>query len=143
MTPTTSTMNPCNTRFLLKFKDTILDSITTIVNQSLTTGTFLEDWNISSVRLLIKGLNLDTELINYRPISNISFFIQNNEKEAQTQQQNHFDNQSFLPKHQSAYRQNFSKEITLLNMCDNILKIWKIKNVHQWYAWTSVLGLTQ
>ena len=26
-------------------------------------------------------------------------------------------------------------ETTLLNMCDNILKIWKIKNVHQLYAW--------
>ena len=27
-------------------------------------------------------------------------------------------------------------ETTLINMCDNILKICKIKNVHQWYAWT-------
>ena len=32
------------------------------------------------------------------------------------------DNQSLLPKHQSAYRQNYSMETTLLNMCDNVLK---------------------
>ena len=55
-------MDPFNTSFLLKFKNTILDSITTIVNQSLTTGTFLEGWKIASVRPIIKGLNLDTEL---------------------------------------------------------------------------------
>ena len=76
-------MDPCNTRFLLKFRDTILDS-TTIVNQSLITGTFLEDWKIASIRPLIRGLNLDTELINYRPISNLSFLSKIIEKAAQT-----------------------------------------------------------
>ena len=60
--------------FLLKFRETILEYITTIVNQSLTTGTFLEDWKIAIVRPLIKGPNLDTELINYRHISNLFFY---------------------------------------------------------------------
>ena len=70
---------------------------------------------------LTKGLNLDTELINYRPISNLSFLSKIIGKAAQTQLQKHFDNQSLLPKHQSANRQNYSTEATLLNMCDNIL----------------------
>ena len=39
MNPTTCIMDPCNTRFLLNFKETILDAIITIVNQSLATGT--------------------------------------------------------------------------------------------------------
>ena len=129
-------------RFLLKLKNTILDSITTIVDQSLTIGTFLEDWKIASVRSLITGLNLDTELINCRPISNLSFLSKIIEKAAQTQLQNHFDNQSLVPKHKSAYRQNCSIETTLLNMCGNIL-ILKIKSAHHWYTWTSVLLLTQ
>ena len=36
MNPTTCIMDPCNTKFLLRFKDTILDAITTMINQSLT-----------------------------------------------------------------------------------------------------------
>ena len=62
MNPTTCIIDPCNTRFLLKFKETILDAITIIVNQSLTTGEFLDDWKVAAVRPLIKGPNLDTEL---------------------------------------------------------------------------------
>ena len=76
MNPTTCIMDPCNTRFLLKFKETILVAITTIVNQSLTTGTFLDDWKVAAVRLLMKGHNLDTKLNNYRSISNLSFLSQ-------------------------------------------------------------------
>ena len=73
MNLTTCIMDPCNARFLLKFKETILDAITTIGNQSLTIGTFLDNWKIAAVRPLIKGPNLNTELKNYRPISNLSF----------------------------------------------------------------------
>ena len=49
MNPTTCIMDTCNTRFLINFKETILDANATIVNQSLTTGTFLDDWKIASV----------------------------------------------------------------------------------------------
>ena len=84
MNPSTCIMDPCNTRFLLKFKETILDAITTIVNQALTTGTLLDDWKITAVRPLIKGPNLNTELKNYRPISNLSFLSKIIEKAAQS-----------------------------------------------------------
>ena len=62
MKPTTCIIDPCNTRFLLRFKETILDAVTIIVNQSLTTGEFLDDWKMAMVRTLIKSTNLDTEL---------------------------------------------------------------------------------
>ena len=88
MNPTTCIMDPCNTRFLLKFKETILDAITTTVNQSLTTGTFLDNWKVASVKLLIKGPNLDIELKNYRPIRNLSVLSKIKEKAAQSQLQN-------------------------------------------------------
>ena len=63
-----------------------------------------------------------TELKSYRPISNLSFLSKIIEKAAQSQLQIHFDHQSLLSKHQSACRQHYSMETTLLNMCDNILK---------------------
>ena len=143
MKPTTCIMDPCNIRFLLKFKETILDAITIIINQSLTTERVLDDWKATAVRPLIKGPNLDTELKNYRPIINLSFLSKIIAKAAQSQLQKHFDNQSLLPKHQRAYRQHYSMETTLLNMCDNIVKIWEIKNVHQLYAWTLAMHLIQ
>ena len=122
MNATTCIIDPCNTRFLLKFKETRLDAITTIVNQPLTTGEFLDDWKMAIVRPPIKGTNLDTKLKNYRVISNLSFLSKIKEKATQLQLQKHFDQQSLLPNHQSAYRKHYSTETTLLNMCDNILR---------------------
>ena len=122
MNPTTSIMDPCNTRFLLKFKEIKADAITTITNQSLTTDKFLDDWKVDAVRPLIKAQNMRTELKNYRPISNLSFLSKVIEKAVQAQLQKYFDKQSLLPNHQSAYRQHYSAENTFLNMCDNILK---------------------
>ena len=118
MNPSTCIIDPCNTRFLLKFKETILDAITTIVNQSLITGEFLDEWKVAAVRPLIKSPNLDTELKNYRSISNLSFLSKIIEKAGQLQLQKHFDQQSLLPNHQSAYRQHYPE-------------IWKMENVHQ------------
>ena len=126
MNPITCSIDPCNTKFVLQFKNTILGSMMPIVNKSLTTGTFLEDWKLASVKPLIKGQILDPET-NYRPISNLSFLSKITENTAQTQLQKYFDNQSLLPEHQSAYRQNVSTETTMLNMCDNILKYGKSK----------------
>ena len=101
MNPTTSIMDPCNTRFLIKFKEIIADAITTITNQSLTTGKLLDDWKMAAVRPLIKGQNMSTELKNYRPVSNLSFLSKVVEKAAQAQLQKYFDKQSLLPNHQS------------------------------------------
>ena len=56
MNQTTCIMDPCNTQFLLKFKEIITDAIATITNQSLTTGEFLDDWKVAAVRPLFKGL---------------------------------------------------------------------------------------
>ena len=114
-----------------------------ITNQFLTAGEFLDDWKVAAVRPLIKGPNMDTELNNYRPISNLAFLSKIIEKAAQVQLQKHFDHQSLLPNNQSAYRQHYSTEKILLNMCDNILKTWKIKNAHQWSVWISVLHSIQ
>ena len=42
------------------------------------------------------------------------------DKAAQTQLTTHFTEQNLLPKHQNAYRKNFSTETSILNICDNI-----------------------
>ena len=42
------------------------------------------------------------------------------ENAAQTQLMTHFTDHNLLPKHQNAYRKNFSTETAILNICDNI-----------------------
>ena len=126
MNPTTCIMDPHNTQFLLKFKETIVDAITTIINQPSQQESSWMTGKWAAVRPLIKSSNMDIEHgywnKNYRPISNLSFLSKITEKAAQLQLQKHFDQQSLLPNHQSAYRQHYSIETTLLNMCNNILK---------------------
>ena len=52
MKPTTCQMDPCNTKFLLKFMDTILDTLTKIVNLSIRQGIFLPEWKLATVQPL-------------------------------------------------------------------------------------------
>ena len=62
---TTCEIDLCNTKFLMKFKDTLIGTIMKIINVSLTTGQYLDDWKTAVVRPLIKGPNLDMEYKNY------------------------------------------------------------------------------
>ena len=75
---TTCELDQCNTKFLMKFKDILIGTITKIINISLTSGQYLDEWKVAVVRPLIKGPNLDTEYKNYRPISNLSIYVQIN-----------------------------------------------------------------
>ena len=63
-------MDSCNTKFLLKFLDTILNTLTKIVNLSIAQGIFRQEWKLATVQPLIKSRKLDTSLKNYRPINN-------------------------------------------------------------------------
>ena len=67
-----------------KIKNTIIDSTSTIVNQSLSIGTFPR--------------KLENGWIN-KPINNLSFLSKMIETAAQAQLQKPFDNLSLLPKH--------------------------------------------
>ena len=117
---TTCAVDPCNTKFLMKFKDMLMGIITKMINVSQTTGQYLDEWKVAVVTPLIKGPNLDAECRNYCPISNLSFMSKLIEKAVQTQLMAHFTKQNLLPKHQNAYRKNCSTETTILNICDNI-----------------------
>ena len=57
------------------FKDILCSTqtITKIVNMSLTTGTFPQDWKTAVIRLLIKKGRLELIKKNYRLISNLCF----------------------------------------------------------------------
>ena len=54
MNHTTCAMDPCNTKFQMKFKHILIKTITQIINISLITGEYLDKWKIAVVRPLIK-----------------------------------------------------------------------------------------
>ena len=81
----------------MKFKETLIGTLTKVINISLCTGQYLDEWKIAVVRHLIKGPNLDTEYKNYCPISNLSFMSKLIENTAQTQLMTHFTDENVLP----------------------------------------------
>ena len=139
---TTCEMDPCNTKFLMKFKDTLIRVITKIINVSLTTGQYLDDWKIAVVRPLIKGPNLDMEYKNYCPMSNLSFMAKLIEKVAETQLMTHFTEHNLLPKHQNACRK--TSELRLLYSISVTISgpTWRTVNLLLSYALISVWLLT-
>ena len=122
MKPTTCQMDACNTKFLLKLMDTILDALTKIVNLSITQGIFLPEWKLTTVQPLIKSTELDTSLQNYRPITNFTFISKLIEKIILQKLGTHFQDNNLLPEYQSAYQKHHSTETPILNICDNILQ---------------------
>ena len=122
MKPTTCQMDLYNTKFLLKFTDTILDTLSKIVNLSITQGISIPEWKLAIVQPLIKSTKLDPSLQNYRPIINLTFISKLIEKKIILQQlDTHFQDNNLLPEYQSAYQKHHSKETAILNIHDNII----------------------
>ena len=69
-----------------------------------------------------KNHNRGTDLTNYWPFSNLTFFSKLLEKVILNQLWNHLKTNNLLPNYQSGYRANHSTETAILNLCDNILK---------------------
>ena len=78
MNYTTCSMDPCDTKFLMKVKHTLLKTITKIIIISLTTGQYLDEYKIAVVRPFVKRPKLDTEYKNYCLIRNLSFISKMN-----------------------------------------------------------------
>ena len=88
--------------------ETILPSITHIVDKSLDQGEFYTSWKEALVKPLVKKRILGTTMTNYRPVSNLQFISKIVEKVTLDQFTQHCNRNSLLPNYQSAYRQYHS-----------------------------------
>ena len=70
---TTFELNPILTSLLKEHISILLPIITKMVNSSLQTCVFPNEWKLALVTPLIKKLGLVTILKNYRPVSNLCF----------------------------------------------------------------------
>ena len=53
----------------------IIDTLAKIINASLGQGVFARKWKMAILRPLLKKLGLDLTFKNYRPVSNLCFFV--------------------------------------------------------------------
>ena len=122
MKSTTSSHDPCNTKFILNFSQILVPVWTNIINGSIAEGTVIKCWKEAIVLPVQMNHNLGTDLTNYRPIGNLTLFSKLIEKIILNQLWNHFKTNKLLPNYWNAYKANHSTETVILNLCDNILQ---------------------
>ena len=101
--------------------DELLPVIRKIVNWSLESGVFAENWKNALVHPLLKKAGLKPINKNFRPVSNLQVTSKITEKSVAIQLQDHMTANNLFPVLQSAYRQNHSPETALLKVKNDLL----------------------
>ena len=114
-------LDPIPSAILSVCLDELLPVLTKMVNLSLETVHFANDWKCSLVHPLLKKCNLEMINRNFRPVSNLQFASKLTEKAAATQIQCHMANNDLIASLESAYRQNHSTETTLIKVKKDLL----------------------
>ena len=99
----------------------LLPAITKIINLSLTSGQFAEEWKCALINPLLKKLGLDLLFSNYRPVSNLQYISKLTEKAVFNQMHAHMTTNAIYPELQSSYRRFHSTETALLKVTNDIL----------------------
>ena len=116
-------LDPIPTSLLKQCLPALLPTITNIINLSLSSGTFPDQFKACSILPLLKKSNLNKEeLSNYRPISHLSFLSKLTERAVKTRLLDHLSANHLFNTFQSAYSKFHSTESTLLAIHDFIIK---------------------
>ena len=119
-------IDPIPTTLLKKVLPSVIGPITSIVNNSITTGIFTMTWRTAIICLLLKKAGLTLQLSNFRPVSNLIFLSWVVESAVLQQLNKHCKDQDLFPDYQSAYQVNYSCETTLAKIVNDIL--WAMEN---------------
>ena len=119
--PTTCLLDPLPTKLVKEYSHIFTPVITKIVNNSLSSAQFYNEWKTAVVIPLLKKHGLETVKPNYRPVSNLSFISKIAEKGVISQLNSHFTSNNLHSSHQSAYKQDFSTETALCVLVNDLL----------------------
>ena len=116
-------LDPIPSTLLKKCTFALLPTITTIINLSLASGIFPDQFKSSSVHPLLKKSNSDkNDLSNYRPISHLSFLSKLTERVVKSRLTEFLTEHNLLNSFQSAYTKFHSTETALLAVHDHIIR---------------------
>ena len=113
-------LDPIPMEILKKCLPTVLPYITKIVNLSLRLADVPTSLKKAIIRPLLKKLGLETELKNYRPVSNLSFLSKLIEKIVAIQFVDHLRKNGLFDPFQSAYKKGHSTETALLKVQNDL-----------------------
>ena len=118
----TCSLDPIPTPLLVTHLDSLIEFITSVINESLQTGVVPSIFKHALVIPLLKKLNLSPEeLKNFRPVSNLPFLSKVLEKVVLVQLKTHLIENSLYELYQSAYRQFHNTETALLKIYNDLL----------------------
>jgi hypothetical protein len=114
-------LDPVPTFLLKESVEALLPFLTVMINRSLNQGCLPASQKHAVVCPLLKKSTLDaTELKNYRPVSNLSFTSKLVERIVSEQLVQYLNENSLMPRLQSAYRRHHSKETKQLQALSDI-----------------------
>ena len=117
-----SDLDPLPTSLVKDCIDILITPKTSIINLSLTEGSFPSHFKYAQVFPLLKKPSLNKDSMkNYRPVSNLSFLPKVLEKVEMNQLNTHINSSNTSNQYQSAYRKPQSTETALLKIHSDIL----------------------
>ena len=116
-------LDPLPTSLLKANVNVIAPTLTRIINLSLESATVPADMKSALITPVLKKTSLDSnELMNYRPISNLSFVSKLLERHIAADLRCYIDENTLLDPFQSAYRPRHSTETALVRIHDDIMQ---------------------
>ena len=115
------TLDPMPTPLVIDCLDVLLPVLTRMLNLSLKTGHFHDDWKLADVHPRLKKPQAELLFSNLHPISNLSFVSQLIEQAVFSQTHDHLTAHALYPKAQSSYPRFHSTETALLRVKNDIL----------------------